>query len=148
MFLCVCIWCLCRQAVILVSWECMRILVWVCGSAFVYDFVHFHACMWEGGNIWHLSYSWRRQDGCEQRWEHDLHHTVCLLPSFTLSLPFLLCLFFFHPYLHLSNVLIAMLLQLFQPYLLWHLIRDSWTGQKHFLMCIFRRAWPILDFWG
>lgn len=35
-----------------------------------------HARSWEGGNIWCLTYSWRRQDGCEQSWEHGLHQRL------------------------------------------------------------------------
>lgn len=35
-----------------------------------------HTRSWEGGNIWCLTYSWRRQDGCEQSWEHGLHQRL------------------------------------------------------------------------
>lgn len=46
------------------------------GQTCAFSFLFSHARPWEGGNIWRLTYSWRRQDGCEQSWEHGLHQRL------------------------------------------------------------------------
>lgn len=71
----------------------IRAIVFLC----VCYVVRLHAWTWEGGNIWHLTYSWRQQDGCEQRWEHGLHQrpSASSCTSLTLSLAFFFTSFSF-----------------------------------------------------